>query len=418
MKFYVEMKPTNSPWLGEVPEHWELSRFRYEAKINGGQVDPREEPFSKMTLIAPNHIESNTGRILSVETAEAQGADSGKYLVERGQLVYSKIRPALNKAAIAETDALCSADMYPMTFTERVDPRFALYYLLARPFHTFATILSMRVKMPKVNREELADAPWLVPTLDEQRAIVDYLDLESARIDTLIEQQRCLIDMLDERRASLISQETGWGASRPNHWPMMRLSWLFQATGSGTTPANEDITYGKDAEVPWVTTGELREAIIFETERGISSDVARQYSALKVHPAGSLLIAMYGATIGRMALLGIAATSNQACCALIGPTRADPEFVQYSLMAAKNWLLLEAAGGGQPNINQDKIRSFRIPAPALEEQRHVAAYLNEQTANIDKLIVEAKLFIELSRERRSALITAAVTGQIDVRETV
>jgi type I restriction enzyme, S subunit len=274
----------------------------------------------------------------------------------------------------------------------------------------------MRVKMPKVNREELADAPWLVPPLEEQRAIADYLDRETARIDTLIEEQQRLIEMLRERQVSLVSQDTGWGTLRPADWPMLRLSWLFRTTGSGTTPANEDITYGEDADVPWVTTSELRESVILGTARGVSSDVVQRYSALKIHPTGSLLIAMYGATIGRMALLGVDAASNQACCALVGPTGADPVFVQYSLMAAKGWLLLEAAGGGQPNINQDKIRSFRIPTPTFGEQRRIVTYLNEQIAKIDALITETERFIELARERRAALITAAVTGQIDVRE--
>src|SRR5690349_22029077 len=149
-----------------------------------------------MTLIAPNHIESGTGRILATETAAEQGADSGKYTVAGGQVVYSKIRPALNKVAIAPTDCLCSADMYAMTFTEQVDVRFAEYFMLARPFHTFAAVTSMRVKMPKINREDLADAPWLVPPTAEQRAIADFLDRETARIDTLIEEQQRLIDLL------------------------------------------------------------------------------------------------------------------------------------------------------------------------------------------------------------------------------
>ncbi|WP_405111632.1 restriction endonuclease subunit S [Micromonospora sp. NBC_01405] len=296
------------------------------------------------------------------------------------------------------------------------DGRFIAFYLIALRFSGFIRAYSNVVSMPHLTAEKLASIPIPLPPVETQRAISDCLDRETARIDTLVEEQGRLIEMLRERRAALIAQETGWGASRRDDWPMMRLSWLFQATGSGTTPANEDITYGEDAGIPWVTTGELRESLILGTARGVNAAVVRRYSALKIHPAGSLLIAMYGATIGRMALLGVDAASNQACCALVGPVGSDPEFVQYSLMAAKSWLLLEAAGGGQPNINQDKIRSFRIPAPALDEQRRIAAYLDEQTAKIDALIKETERFIELARERRAALTAAAVTGQIDVRE--
>ena len=298
------------------------------------------------------------------------------------------------------------------------DGRFIAFYLIALRASGFIRAYCNVVSMPHLTAEKLARIPMPLPSQEEQRAIADFLDRETARIDALIGEQQRLIEMLCERRAAIISQETGWGASRPTNWPMMRLSWLFQATGSGTTPANNDIAYGKGADIPWVTTGELRESLILGTARGVSSEILRRYTALKIHPAGSLLIAMYGATIGRMALLGVDATSNQACCALIGPTGADPEFVQYSLMAAKSWLLLEAAGGGQPNINQDKIRSFRIPAPDLDEQRRIVACLNEKTAKIDALIAETKRFVELARERRVALIAAAVTGQIDVREMV
>ena len=155
MKRRGEFKETVSPWLGQIPADWTESRFRYEALLNGGQVDPREAPWADMVLVAPNHIEGQTGRIVGRETAREQGADSGKYLVAAGQIVYSKIRPALNKVAIVDEECLCSADMYAMSFRPGLAPRFALYYMLSRPFHSFASVLSMRVKMPKINREEL-----------------------------------------------------------------------------------------------------------------------------------------------------------------------------------------------------------------------------------------------------------------------
>ncbi|MGW4966606.1 restriction endonuclease subunit S, partial [Nonomuraea sp. NPDC004186] len=197
-------KNAASPWLGRIPEDWVESRFRYEVFINSGQVDPRVEPWSGMVLVAPNHIESGTGRLLGRETAAEQGADSGKYVVTAGQVLYSKIRPALNKVAIAVEDCLCSADMYAISLSDRADTRFARYFLSAKPFHNFATAMSMRVKMPKVNREELADGPWLLPQLPEQHAIADYLDRETVRIDTLIEEQQRLVEMLRERREAVI----------------------------------------------------------------------------------------------------------------------------------------------------------------------------------------------------------------------
>jgi type I restriction enzyme, S subunit len=257
-----------------------------------------------------------------------------------------------------------------------------------------------------------------VPPVPEQHAIADFLDRETARIDRLITKQEQLIDTLRELRMAVIIRETGWSGGPPSGWSMQRLSWLFAATGSGTTPAPDDILEPDSATIPWVTTTELRETRITGTASGVSQAIVDAYSALQLVPSGSLLIAMYGATIGRMAILGVPATCNQACCALIGPTRATAEFVQYSLLAARERLLLVAAGGGQPNVNQEKIRAFRVPLPTIEEQGAIVARLDEQTAKIDTLIAKAEEFIALSKERRSALITAAVTGQIDVRDKV
>jgi type I restriction enzyme S subunit len=176
---------SGNAYLGAVPAHWIVSRFSREMDVNGGQVDPRDDPWADMVLVAPNHIESGTGRIVGRETAREQGADSGKYLANVGQILYSKIRPALNKVAVATEGCLTSADMYPMSSRRGDDHRYLMYFMLARPFHAFATLASLRVKMPKVNRDELGEAPFLRPPVEEQRKIAAYLDEQTAKIDTL-----------------------------------------------------------------------------------------------------------------------------------------------------------------------------------------------------------------------------------------
>lgn len=126
-------------------------------------------------------------------------------------------------------------------------------------------------------------------------------------------------------------------------------------------------------------------------------------------------MAMYGATIGRLGWLEVPAATNQACLALIGSRHgSNPRFLVYAFRAARGELLLRASGGGQPNINADKVRSLRIPAPPATEQRQIADYLDRETAKIDTLIAKVEQHIALAKERRAALITAAVTGQIDV----
>ena len=192
-------------YLGSIPEGWGVSRLSREVSINGGQVDPRDEPWADMVLVAPNHIEPGTGRLLGRETARSQGADSGKYTVRAGQVMYSKIRPALNKVAIAIEDCLCSADMYALTPRRESDTRFVTYFMRAQPFHTFASLTSMRVKMPKINRDELGEAPWAIPPLNEQRRIADYLDEKTAQIDALIAKAERFIEVSKERRTALIT---------------------------------------------------------------------------------------------------------------------------------------------------------------------------------------------------------------------
>ncbi len=414
MRPYAVTKSAGSPWLDEVPAHWTVSRFRYEAVINGGQVDPREEPWSGMTLIAPNHIESNTGRVVGIESAEEQGADSGKYLVEAGQLVYSKIRPALNKVAIAETQALCSADMYAMSFSDRVDPRFALYYFLARPLHTFATVISMRVKMPKINREELSEAPWLVPPIPEQRAIADYLDRETVRSDTLIEEQQRLIEMLCDRRRSLASGIIG---ARVGHGD--RLKWLFD---------DVDIRSGAEAETLPLLSVSISWGVRRRDEVTDDASRAEDLSHYKVCRRGDLVINRMRAFQGGLGLAtedGIVSPDYAVLrprSEVVGPWLAaamkTDAFVSEMTRRVKGIGSTDLGNARTPRINISDLGGIRLDVPSRDMQLSEVAHLDDQTAKIARLIAETERFIDLSHERRAALITAAVTGQIDVREEV
>lgn len=192
-------------WLGDVPQHWEVGKFSREVRIAEGQVDPEIEPYSSMLLIAPNHIESGTGRLIATETAAYQGAISGKYLCSAGDAIYSKIRPALAKAVLAPEDCLCSADMYPMKSTGRLRSRYMLLVLLSSQFTAWSVLGADRVAMPKVNRETLNDLRLPVPTLNEQDAIAGFLDRETVKIDGMIAKVEAAIERLQEYRTALIT---------------------------------------------------------------------------------------------------------------------------------------------------------------------------------------------------------------------
>jgi type I restriction enzyme S subunit len=193
-------------WLGMIPVHWAVKKWRYCCHVAEGQVAPDDDRYRGRILIAPNHIESGTGRILYTETADEQGAISGKYLVRSGDIIYSKIRPALNKVCIARGEWLCSADMYPVSITAKdLLTSYLLYFMLSDPFVRLMVDESMRVAMPKVNREKLAGCPVLLPSRAEQLKIVDFLDRETVRIDALVAKVREAIERLKELRVALIS---------------------------------------------------------------------------------------------------------------------------------------------------------------------------------------------------------------------
>lgn len=205
-------------------------------------------------------------------------------------------------------------------------------------------------------------------------------------------------------------QDSGaeWLGEIPNDWEMWKLSHAYTEIGSGTTPStsNEENFEGN---IPWVTTGELRENLILDTKKKVSQRTIEQFPTLKKYPLGSVAIAMYGATIGRLGIFGIEATTNQACCVMTTSKVLNNKYVFYWLQAFKNEIIQLSSGGGQPNINQEKVASLKISAPFFEDQINIANFLDHETAKIDSLIAKQEKLIELLKEKRQAVISHAVT---------
>jgi type I restriction enzyme S subunit len=158
-----------------------------------------------MLLIAPNHIESATGKLLLKETAAEQGAESGKYLCRAGEVIYSKIRPALAKVTIAPEDCLCSADMYPLAGSQRYENHYICWLFLSQQFTAWSVLESDRVAMPKINRDTLSELRMPVPPLTEQRAIAVYLGQETKKIKRMVAKVEEAIERLQEYRSALIT---------------------------------------------------------------------------------------------------------------------------------------------------------------------------------------------------------------------
>ncbi|MBE0435929.1 MAG: restriction endonuclease subunit S, partial [Methylomicrobium sp.] len=151
-------------------------------------------------------VESSSGRILKKETASEQGADSGKYLCEKGEVIYSKIRPALAKACICEDEeTICSADMYPLNCDSRMLNEYLLWLILSNEFTRYAILESDRVAMPKINRESLAKIKFPVPPINEQLSALNLIHDNTSRLEKVIEETNTSIDLLKEHRTALIS---------------------------------------------------------------------------------------------------------------------------------------------------------------------------------------------------------------------
>ena len=199
------LKDSGVEWLGEIPRHWEVKRFKYLAAVRSGQVDPTLSEYRECKLVAPNHIQSSTGRLFQATSAEEQGAESGKVPFMAGDILYSKIRPNLHKACHAPYDGICSSDIYPIVPNVKVTAGFLLYIMLSTGFHQETFLEVMGATIPRIDHDSLMNLSFTVPPLAEQQAIAVHLDHETAKIDVLIDKNDQLISLLREKRTALIS---------------------------------------------------------------------------------------------------------------------------------------------------------------------------------------------------------------------
>lgn len=253
------------------------------------------------------------------------------------------------------------------------------------------------------------------PVKDEQKVIADFLDRETARIDALIEEQQRLIEMLRERRQAVIDHEIRDGAGVP----------LISLRGLVLEPiaAGADETSDPSNPAGWprfVRTTDIMSLTQLDPDKRVTADPGATGDAML---ARNDLVATRAGTIGKAYIhLSDEPASYAGYLVRIrpDPTRVVPMFLGYWSQSRHytDQIAVGAVKSTIENFSASKYRATRVPVPPLNEQQRVVSRLDERIAKIDKLIAETEHFIELSRERRAALITAAVTGQIDVREVV
>ena len=289
-------------------------------------------------------------------------------------------------------------------------PQFLNYFLKHMDFRKDFYALGAGVRQ-SLKFDELRSVKVPVPALAEQKAIADYLDCETARIDSLINKKRHMIELLElkmECEARQITQDSGKVES---------LRRSLNRIQTGTTPSEEFFSLDDNHDsIPWITPGDFNARL---SAASISKSLrveAVTAGVIKIHPKDSVLVVGIGATAGRVSMADRSVTSNQQITGLVCSARLLPRFLAWQLWARRNEVLDTAPYTTLPILNNEFLKSLMIFAPSVEEQRVVATRLDRLASRIGAtkqgLDTQIARFIEL----RQTLISAAVTGDLKITD--
>lgn len=335
-----------------------------------------QEANATRPYVALEHVEPEVGRLLDGYEPVAREAN-GTILFEVGDVLFGKLRPYLAKV-LAPPFAGCGSHEFMVLRPSDptvVDSSYLYYICLSRPFLDWADATSYGTKMPRTSWEAMGEFRVELPSLEKQRAIADFLDRATARIDSVVSKKRRLIDLLEEQFLEATRSRVTGGMSfvdpldvrdaeiTRKDWARVKLGSDMKF-GSGTTPTAGDERYYGDG-IPWIITGNLRDRHVTDVARSVTPAALTEFPALRVHPSGALVVAMYGATVGRLGITAFPAAVNQACCVIHAGVRVDPEFLFYYLLTHRSVLIERSVGAGQPNISQEILRALRLPVPEI-----------------------------------------------------
>jgi restriction endonuclease S subunit len=429
-KPYLAYKDSRVEWLEQVPAHWEVKRLKYIAPARISKLNKKPDD---AVYVGLEHVESWTGRLLLENQPDT--VDSVVAEFRAGDVLFGKLRPYLAKAARPDFDGVCTSEILPFSPATECCQSYVMYVLLNAPYIRWLDSLTYGTKMPRVSPEQLGGSFHPVPPVPEQRAIAAFLDRETAKIDALVAKKERLIELLREKRTALITHAVTkgldpnvpmkgsgveWIGQIPAHWGVMRLKHL----------AKEQLQYGaseasefSDPERPRFIritdiddNGLLRE----DTFRSLPEKIAGPF-LLK---GGDLLFARSGATVGKTILYqeswGRACYAGYLIRVRLKKALSLPEFISYFTLSSAYWSWLSATfiQATIQNVSAERYANLAVPLPPLSEQENIVSSLDRKTAKLDALIATVGEGIKRLKEQRTALISAAVTGKIDVREEV
>lgn len=441
---YEEYRDSGVPWLGAVPLHWAVQRFKWLIERNDGGVWGDDPDGVDDTVVLRSTEQSVDGRWRIDEPAKRKLTEKDRLsaLLEVGDLLLTKSSGSalhIGKTTLVD-ELVASIGACYSNFTQRlrvVDdfcPRLAWYILNNSLARVQLDLLSNSTTgLANLNGTIIGELLLALPPQKEQSAIADFLDRETAKIDTLIAEQEKLIALLAEKRQATIShvvtrglnpdvpmKDSGvaWLGEVPVHWKLARLG-RYATVENGTTPSRAVMEYWEDGNIPWLASGEVNQRQISEASEFITA-VALESTSLRLLPVGTVVVGMIGQgkTRGMSAILRISATINQNLAAICPGPHIKSGYVLYVFHAMYEWLREAGRGGNQAAMNCEMLSALQIPIPALAEQEAIVSFIESKLSKLEALSAQAEGVISLLKERRSALISAAVTGQIDVRGLV
>ena len=216
----------------------------------------------------------------------------------------------------------------------------------------------------------------------------------------------------EERLQAALVPDWEWPYKLPENWCWTRMQEIAQ-WGSGGTPSRKVSEY-YNGDISWVKTGELNDDYIFETEEHITQE-AISHSSAKIYPTDTVVIAMYGATIGKVGILGIPAATNQACACAIVKSSTDYKYLFYYAQSQKDDFIKKGKGGAQPNISQEIIKFHQFPLPPLAEQHRIVDRIESLFAKLDEAKEKAQAVVDSFETRKAAILHKAFTGELTAK---
>lgn len=429
----IQIKDSGIEWIGEIPQDWDKRKLKYIAKVETGGTPPRgddsnfDDEYGIQWIKPDNILENNT---ISA-TKEKVSIEAAKNLpiISKGSTVVCCIG-TVGKCAYVSEKSVSNQQINAVTFCDEYDSRYGFYSTLISKQEYEAQ--ANKVVVSILNKFQQSNIFYPYCKINKQQNIADYLDKKCSEIDACLSDVNASIAKLQEYKKSIITEavtkgldpnaemkDSGieWIGEIPQDWEMKKLNYIFKDIGSGTTPSSTNTLYysDNDNDYFWLQTGDLNDGYIFETSKKITKLAVEECKSLQLFDAESIIIAMYGATIGKLGILKINSYTNQACCVLSNPQNNNSKYIFYWLLCNKDNIINLSFGGGQPNINQNIIKSLKISiSPNFNTQKTIADYLDKKCSEIDNVIEEKKELANKLKEYKNSLIYECVTGKREV----